>query len=324
MNKKILITGGCGFIGLNFVNYILKNKKKISLRILDNFSNKNKKRVSKILDAIGFKETEGCQIIEGDIRDKKICKKSLEGVDEVVHLAANTGVNQSMKDPISDLNNNILGTLNLLECSRNTNIEHFVMASSGAPIGLGHPPFNEKKLPKPISPYGASKLSAEAYCHVYSKSFGIKTTILRFSNVYGPYSFHKTSVISSFLKNIILKKQITIFGNGSQTRDFIYVDDLISAIVQSSRNKESGGIYHIATQKESSINRIIQILKKEFHEKEDYSINVKKLDKRIGDVQRNFATINKAKKNLKFKPKISLVCGIRKTIDNFIEYKKYL
>tara|TARA_X000000950_G_C13748128_1_gene591473 strand:- start:31 stop:1002 length:972 start_codon:yes stop_codon:yes gene_type:complete len=323
MNKNILITGGCGFIGLNLVNYFLK-KKNVNIRILDNYSSRSRKNTLEIFKKFGFDKSERYQIIEGDIKDENICKKSLINIDEVIHLAANTGVNQSMEDPISDLQNNILGTLNLLKYSNYYNVKHFILASSGAPIGIGTPPFNELKLPKPISPYGASKLAAEAYCHVYSKSFGIKTTILRFSNVYGPYSFHKTSVVSTFIKSIILNKEIIIYGDGNQTRDFIYVDDLINAIINSSKNNEDGGIYHIATQKESSINYIIKILKKEFHEKGDYSINIKKIDKRVGDVDRNFAEIKKASENLNFKPSISLVEGLKKTINNFIEYKKDL
>jgi UDP-glucose 4-epimerase len=125
---------------------------------------------------------------------------------------------------------NVLGTFNYLDACRKSNVKRFVFASSGAPLGEQEPPIHEEMVPRPISPYGASKLCGEAYCSAFHGSFGVETVCLRFGNVYGPYSTHKGSVVAKFIKQILERETLTIYGDGSQTRDFIYIDDLIRAV----------------------------------------------------------------------------------------------
>ena len=136
----------------------------------------------------------------------------------------------SIKDPFFDFDTNALGTLNLLYAAVNNKVDKFIFASSNAPLGNQSPPLSEGKAPKPLSPYGASKLSCEGYCSAFNGSYGLKTVVLRFSNVYGPYCLHKQSVIAKFIKNGISKGELTVYGDGNQTRDFIHVNDLCHAI----------------------------------------------------------------------------------------------
>lgn len=189
-------------------------------------------------------------LIEGDIRDKEVCLKACRGVDCVVHLAAHAGVIPSIENPYYDFEVNILGTLNLLKAAVENNVEKFIFASSNAPLGNQNPAMNETKVPRPLSPYGASKLACEAYCSAFYHSYGLRTISLRFSNVYGPYSLHKNSVVAKFIKDAIIKKQLTIYGDGKQTRDLVYVDDLCRAILTilgSTKEIVFGDVFNLGT-----------------------------------------------------------------------------
>ena len=165
-----------------------------------------------------------------DIRNREGLRKIVSGSSAVVHLAAQTGVIPSLEDPAFDMEQNVGGTLNLLEACRIAGTPRFVLASSSAPLGEQEPPIDESKVPRPLSPYGASKLAGEGYCSAYAGSFGLETIALRFSNVYGPRSTYKGSVVAKFIKNILSGIPLTIYGSGGQTRDFIYVEDLCDAI----------------------------------------------------------------------------------------------
>ena len=182
----------------------------------------------------------------------------MSGIEGVVHLAAQTGVPGSLQDPFHDCRTNVLGTLNLLEAARLRQAEaghpiRFVFASSNAPLGKQPPPATEDKAPLPISPYGASKLAGEGYCLAYNGSWGLGTVVLRFANLYGPYSAHKNSVVAKFIKDIAAGGQITIHGDGQQTRDFIYVGDLCRAIQLALESEIGGEVFQIATGVETSI-----------------------------------------------------------------------
>ena len=156
---------------------------------------------------------------------------------------------------------NVIGTFNMLEAARQNNVKKFIFASSGATIGEVEPPIHEEKVPRPVSPYGASKLAGEAYCSAYYLSFGIKTVSLRFANVYGPLSKHKNSVVAKFLKQAFSGETLEIYGDGSQTRDFIYIDDLIQAIILSVKSDVGGEVFQIATFKETTVDEIAKKIK---------------------------------------------------------------
>ncbi len=231
-----LVTGGCGFIGTSLIAHILKEHPKAKIRVLDNLSVGSRDDLAEVCNftdvdlarsSLHHTQSLSVELIAGDIKDFDTCLKCCEGIDVVVHLAANTGVAPSVENPRQDMEANVIGTFNILEAARLAGAKNFIFASSGAPIGEVEPPIHEEIAPKPVSPYGASKLAGEAYCSAYYRTFGLKTVSLRFGNVYGPRSKHKNSVVAKFFKQALAGEPLEIYGDGNQTRDFIYIDDLI-------------------------------------------------------------------------------------------------
>jgi UDP-glucose 4-epimerase len=337
MAKKWLITGGCGFIGTNLVKKLVE-KGGHFIRVLDNLSVGTRQDLFRVCDfeekgpasesfAFSSLITDPSnpfptivQLIVEDIRNANIARKAAEGVDTIVHLAANAGVIQSIENPKQDMEVNVFGTLNMLEAARQNDVKRFIFASSGAPIGDCKPPIHEELAPHPASPYGASKLAGEGYCSAYYRTYGIETVVLRFSNVYGPMSAKKISVIATFLKKALKGEVLEIFGNGEQTRDFIYIDDLVNAIIISSKkNKISGEIFQIATNSETSINYLLDIVVKILNTKGCNNIKVKYSPLRLGEVKQNYSDTSKAKDYLKWRPRIDLENGIEKTIKWFLK-----
>ncbi len=246
--KSVLVTGGAGFIGANLVRILLDRDYRVT--VLDNLSTGRRE----YLDGLPI------EFIRGDILDVELVNRVVPGHDGIVHLAAQTGVPGSLADPRRDCEVNVIGMLNLLEACRLAGVGRFVFASSNAPLGRQPPPATEDKAPLPISPYGASKLAGEGYCLAYHGSWGLGTVVLRFANVYGPYSTHKNSVVAKFFKDILAKGQITIDGDGRQTRDFLYVDDLCRAIVLALESDVAGEVFQIATGVERLAAAIRQVL----------------------------------------------------------------
>ena len=186
-----LITGGCGFIGTSLIKHILTDNQNANIVVLDNLSVGRRDDLSEVCD---FNEVspskllalKGVALVVGDIRNPDLVQKCAEGRDCVIHLAASTGVTASVENPWFDMENNVIGTFNVLEAARLKRVNKVIFASSGAPIGEVDPPIHEELAPHPISPYGASKLSCEGYCSTYFHTFGINTIVIRFGNVYGP------------------------------------------------------------------------------------------------------------------------------------------
>ncbi|GLQ05766.1 NAD-dependent epimerase/dehydratase family protein [Sneathiella chinensis] len=322
-----LITGGCGFIGSALIRELVKagaNK----IRVVDNLSVGTPDSLAftevELVAADGFSDLDwdrsAIQICQSDIRDADAALKIAKGADIIVHLAANTGVPQSVEDPRTDCDTNIFGTFNYLEAARQNNVARFVFASSGAPVGEVEPPIHEEVVPHPVSPYGASKLGGEAYCSVYYHCYGVQTMALRFGNVYGPGSLHKKSVVAKFLNEIINKEPITIYGDGSQTRDFIYIADLIRAIVACSEKENIGGeVFQIATSREVSVNEIAEAL---LEVVQGFGLSVPEViyaSARKGDVARNYSDTSKAKKYLGWQAEMNLVEGLRETVQYFMD-----
>jgi UDP-glucose 4-epimerase len=310
--RKILIIGGCGFIGVNLAQYLLDRTDK-KINILDNLSTGSFNNLKRIKNY----SAERISFFKGDIRKKEDIQKAIKGCYWAINLAAQTGVEQSLINPVIGAQINVLGVINLLEVCKNNRVERFIQASSGACLGQQKMPVDEKKVPNPLSPYGASKLAGEGYCSAYSGSFGLKTIVLRFSNVYGPFSNLKESAVHKFIKQIFKKSPVVIYGNGKQTRDFIYIKDICKAIFLSLKNKTENNfeLFQIGSGKETSINDVFELIKKEF-EKRGYIVK-KPVFKpaRKGEVKRNFTKISKAKKALSFYPSIGIKEGIAKTIE---------
>jgi len=321
-----LITGGCGFIGTSLIQNILSNNPNANIRVLDNLSVGTLEDLSEVCDfnQLNYMQVTGspcgCELIEGDIRDPHITEVVCKGIDVIVHLAANTGVAPSVENPRQDCENNVTGILNMLEGARLNTINKFIFASSGAPLGEQEPPIHEEKVPRPVSPYGASKLAGEAYCSAYYRTFGIQTVSLRFGNVYGPRSKHKSSVVAKFIKKAFAGETLEIYGDGGQTRDFIYIKDLINAITLSVQNDIGGEIFQIATYKETTVNELTEQLIKSLQlYYPNLDVKVIYGQSRLGDVRRNYSDITKAKTILGFTPQYDLSTGLKETIEWFIQ-----
>ncbi|OGL44446.1 MAG: hypothetical protein A2W05_10710 [Candidatus Schekmanbacteria bacterium RBG_16_38_10] len=340
--NPILITGGCGFIGTNLLDFLLK-RGFTYFRIMDNLSVgrieeleavltehsrfEKREEISKVMYTLSSSYSPaGTIVVElhvGDIRSMEDCIRATENAAAVVHLAAQSGVPTSIENPLFDCTTNIIGTVNLLDACRENDVNKFIFASSGAPLGEVEPPIHEEKLPRPVSPYGASKLAGEAYCSAYYKTFGIKTVVLRFGNVYGPRSNHKSSIVAKFFKRAFEGLPLEIYGDGTQTRDFIFIEDLCNAIylsltkLFSSDNSVAGEIFQIATFKETTVSEIAFKIKAIIEKESGMSVNIVHADKRPSDVQRNYSDISKAINILGYEPEYDLDDGLAVTFKAF-------
>lgn len=313
MGLNWLITGGCGFIGRNLVKNLLADASH-RIRIVDNLSQSTLKDLGQVCSL------EDIEFIQGDILDAGLMATAAKGMDVLVHLAANTGVGPSVADPRSDCMTNVIGTFNCLEAARTNRVSRFVFASSGAPVGECDPPISETNPVRPVSPYGASKLAGEGYCSAYFRSFGLDTIALRFGNVYGEYSGHKQSVVAKFITHLMAGRPLEIYGDGSQTRDFIYVGDLVRAIRCAVAAKGVGGeIFQIAGNRETTVKEVCDLIVGHFKSLwPGCSPRVIYSEKRIGDVQRNYSDISKAERLLKWRSETRLSPGLEKTIRWFL------
>jgi len=225
----------------------------------------------------------------------------------------------SIKNPNENFLANTVGTFKVLEICKDYNIKKVIIASTGGAImGNQNPPVDENSLPKPISPYGASKLSAEAYCSAYAYSYGISITVLRFSNILGPYSWHKKGIITKYFKSILNKKPLVIYGDGNATRDYLYVEDLCDGILNTLKRKLSKfEVLHLSSGKETSINDLIKKISKITN-----IIHLKVIKKRArnGEVNRNFSLNTKARKKINFKPTYTLDKALIETWKWFKNY----
>jgi UDP-glucose 4-epimerase len=326
---KWLITGGCGFIGTRLVEFLL-DKGGHSIRILDSLVNGTVEDLASVCNFVRIEpgecraslERPDSSVVElavGDIVDQSVTMAVARGVEVVVHLAANTGVPNSVKNPHYDCHVNVIGTLNCLEAARQNNVPRFVFASSGAPVGECAPPITEEVVPHPVSPYGAGKLAAEGYCSAYFRTYGVQTVVLRFSNVYGVGSAHKTSVIAKFIQRAFRGEALEIYGDGGQTRDFIYVDDIVAAILLAAETNGIGGeIFHVATNSETSVAELTELLRAVLSNCGISDPVVTRTSGRLGDVRRNFADISKARESLGWKPAVDLEEGLSRTVRWFL------
>ncbi len=310
----ILITGGCGFIGANLVEH-LRGKGGYRLRILDNLATGRREYLD---HALGPSCLSGAgELIVGDVRNEQQVEEAVRGVAGVVHLAAHTSVVDSLEDPIHDFGVNAQGTLNLLEACRAHGIERFVYASSNAVVGEQRPPIDERKVPTPLSPYGASKLVGEALCSAYYHSFGIKAISLRFANVYGPYSEHKPSVIAEFIRRARAGRPLVIYGDGGQTRDFIHARDICRAVdlalhFDPSRSTSSMNlVFQIATGVETRIIDLAGLIRKLSIQSGRAPLELVFEEARAGEIRRNYADISLAGEVLGFHPEVGLARGLR-------------
>ena len=319
-----VITGGCGFIGISLIRQLLKEDGH-NIRILDNLTTGTRDDLS---EACVFLETSknnisdfnDLELIVGDVLDEDLAVKVTKGADIIVHLAANTGVGPSVENPRLDCMANVIGTFNYLEAARINTVIRFIFASSGAPVGEVEPPIHEELPPHPVSPYGASKLAGEGYCSAYYKTFNIQTVALRFGNVYGPGSGHKSSIVAKFIRQAINKETLEIYGDGTQTRDFIYIDDLTNALRLAVTAQNIGGeVFQIASNQETTIGEITEKLVGILNLSGINDIDIINRETRLGDVKRNYSDTSKAKSRLDWQPIMNQEEGLKKTVEYFLK-----
>lgn len=310
---SILVTGGAGFIGSHLIDKLLKEG--YSVVCLDNFdpyydSRLKRKNIQHNLDKENFK------LVEADVRDKKAIERIFKENDikKVVHLAAKVGVAPSIMEPALYMDVNVRGTLNLLELCKEFKVENFIFGSSSSVYGSTRKvPFSEDDLPRPISPYGASKRSCELLCHVYSSLYGIPITCLRFFTVYGPRQ-RPDMAIHKFTKLIDEGKEVEMYGNGTSKRDYTYIGDVIGGALSSLDQKFDFEKVNLGSSQTVELRRLISLIETELGKK----ARIKQLPNRPGDVFITHANISKARKLLDYDPRVSIEEGIRA----FVEWYK--
>ena len=311
---RVLVTGGCGFIGRNLIRRLVADND-WRIRIVDNFSVGRADDVA----AVAGGAIDRIEIVEGDIGDTALAERTASGMDAVIHLAANTGVAPSVRDPRSDCLTNVIGTLNYLEACRHAGVTRFVFASSGAPVGECQPPLHEELPAHPVSPYGASKLAGEAYCSAYKRSFGIDAVALRFGNCYGLYSSHKDSVVAKFIREAIAGEPWEIYGDGGQTRDFIFADDVADAIIRAATTPDIGGeVFQIATHRETTVLELAHALDGVLQRHGFTPREIRHGSQRVGDVRRNYSDTRKARERLGWSARVSLDEGLTRVVEWFL------
>ena len=321
MRGRWLVTGGCGFIGTAVLARLLRDGA-TGIRIVDDLSVGTREDLASVaaFREVGSDEIsggpEGVELVVADVRDAEAAVAAARGIDAIVHLAANTGVQPSIEDPRLDCTTNVLGTLNYLEAARGEGVRRFVFASSGGTvIGDAEPPIHEEMVPHPKSPYGASKSACEGYLSAYHGSFGIDGVALRFGNVYGPGSGHKGSVVARFVRRALAGEPLEIFGDGDQTRDFIYIDDLVDAVVRAATVDGIGGeVFQIATARETSVNELAQKMLPLLRAEVSPDVRIVTAGALPGEIRRNYSDTSKARERLGWAASTPLDDGLRRTI----------
>ena len=305
--SHVLVTGGAGFIGSHLARRLVATG--YTVTVLDNLQYGRVENINKCLNTGRFK------LIKGDIRDKRVVKDAMNGVDAVVHLAALIDVEESVINPLETHDVNVNGSLTVLNEAVRQCVKKFLLASSTSVYGERNSlPLRENYPVKPISPYAASKAAAENYCEAFHRCYRLPTVILRYFNVYGPKSECNSysGVITTFVNNALSHKPIVVFGDGEQTRDFIYIEDVVNATVLALESDSSiGKVLNVCTGRPTSLNTLVQNLK-EILASELQVINH---EPRKGDISANYGDPTKTKKTIGFEAETSLIEGLKKIIN---------
>lgn len=306
-NKKVVITGAAGFIGSNIAHRLAEENEIIAI---DNLSTGNKRNIIDIEGDLDF--------IEASILNLEMLKNAFSGAEFVLHLGALPSVPRSVKDPVATNEVNITGTLNVLIAARDEGVKRVVFSSSSSVYGdTPTLPKQESMKPNPLSPYAISKITGEYYCKNFYNLYGLETVALRYFNVFGPRQNPESqyaAVIPKFIKSLSSNLQPTVYGDGEQTRDFTYVENVIQANVKAcTSNKAPGNVYNIGCGKRYSINKLIALL----NELLDKDIEPAYLEPREGDIRDSLADISSAEKDLDYKPNFDFKAGLKETVQWF-------
>ena len=314
-NKKILITGGAGFIGSNLCGYFLEHNEVVCL---DNFSTGHRHNIEQFLSNPNF------TLIEGDIRNLETCEKVVLGIDFVLHQAALGSVPRSINDPITTNEVNVSGFLNMLIASRNANVKRFIYAASSSTYGDSEKlPKIEEVIGKPLSPYAVTKYVNELYADVFSKTYGMETIGLRYFNVFGrnqdPNGAY-AAVIPKFVAQFLNHESPVINGDGNFSRDFTYIDNVIqmNELAMLTENKSAiNTVYNTAFGERTTLNELVNSLREFLSTYDNEIANVPIIygENRVGDIPHSLASIEKAKKLLNYQPKFSMREGLKEAVN---------
>lgn len=308
MADLYLITGGAGFIGSHIVRRLLEQGKIV--RVVDNLSTGKKERLQEFGNAIEFLQT--------DLAEPAVCDKAVEGTHYILHQAAVPSVQRSIQDPIGTNRANVTATLNLLESCRKHRVRRFVYAASSSAYGDTEVlPKSESMTPNPLSPYALQKLVGERYCKLYFDLFNLETVSLRYFNIFGPdqdpYSEY-SAVIPKFITRLLADKPLVVYGDGEQSRDFTYVDNVVEAnLLALHAEGAAGQVFNVACGERTSLRRLIQVLEDSL----GISATVEYVDPKPGDVRHSLADINLARSLLGYEPRVLMREGIKLTVEAF-------
>jgi nucleoside-diphosphate-sugar epimerase len=315
-NKKCLVTGGAGFIGSYIVKRLLQEGVD-EVVVLDNFTSGRKDLLEGVLDKI--------ELIEGDVRDVELVEKVMEDVDVVFHEAAQADVPASLRNPVLDFEVNATGTLNILEAALKNDTERIIYASSASVYGnnVFSPQdrrFIESHSPSPLSPYASSKLSGEMLCTAYYNSFGLKTTSLRYFSIYGPGEIPKKNsyslVVSIFVPQAIQGRELVIFGDGNQVRDFTHVEDVAHVnLLAAVKSASVGEVINVGTGKATTIKELAIMVKKVVRD-----VPYRYGPRPKGDPLGGYADTSKLKTLIGYVPEIQIQEGITQYADWYVKY----
>ena len=296
--RKVLVTGGAGFVGATLVRRLVASGYRV--RVLDNLSTGDAAH----LDGVD------AGLVVGDIRDARTLDDAVAGCGAVIHLAAAGSVVGSVADPAANFEANVAGTFRVLDAARRNGVGRVVQASTGgALIGDAMPPVDERSLPKPLSPYGASKLAGEGYAHAFAKTYGLRTVAVRFGNVYGPWCGRKRGVLNVFFGALRSGEPLVIYGDGTASRDYVHVSDIAAALQLALENPgiPGGTVLHAASGVETTIAALADLCRRAAG-RPDHPLSYQPA--RAGEVGRNFARYDLAHRLLGYSPTVRIEDGI--------------
>ncbi|MBM4278767.1 MAG: SDR family oxidoreductase [Deltaproteobacteria bacterium] len=308
--SKALVTGGAGFIGSNLTEALLKMGHQV--RVLDDFSTGKKENLA-YNEAYPFLE-----LVEGDIRDVTTCQKAMEGIEYVFHQAALPSVQRSVEDPLTSNAVNTGGTLNLLVAARDAGVRRLIYAASSSAYGdTPTLPKHEEMVPSPLSPYALQKFTGEVYGRLFFELYGLETISLRYFNIFGPKQDPNSiysAVIPRFIDALVSGRPPVIYGDGEQSRDFTYIDNVVHAnLLAMNAVRTQGEVVNVACGRRVSLNQLVKILQDIIGS----HVSPRYEETRQGDVRHSLADIKRVKTLLNYDPKVGIEEGLRRTVEYF-------
>ncbi len=313
--SKVLVTGGAGFIGSNLTEVLLQRGH--SVRVLDDFSTGKRENL------IFNQAYPSLQIVEGDLRDPSTCQEAAQGMEYIFHQGALPSVQRSIEDPETSNAVNVGGTLNILLAAREKGVRRVMYAASSSVYGdTPTLPKHEEMAPNPLSPYALQKYIGEQYCRLFYQLYGLETISLRYFNIFGPKQDPNSlysAVIPKFIDALLQGRSPIIFGDGEQSRDFTYIENVVQAnLLAMSADRVHGEAINIACGKRISLNQLASLLKEILGSKQSLIYE----EPRKGDVKHSLADIQRGKEIINYEPSVGMEAGLRKTVDFFRSQKK--